>query len=592
MTGSHQRTVGRHRLQVQRRPLLIASLSAVAAVFLVMPAGAGALGLQNLQAAPANPQAGANSDFHLQIGFTAASDQVRDLTIHLPPGLVGNPNATPLCAAADFESDSCAAASQVGTVSTDINVHVPLLSPVTVPLTVSGQVYNVVPQAGEPARFGIALNALPFGVSLAPNLLLPPIHIQAPVQLRQSDFGLDNVITKIPNTATLSDTLPLPPANIDITQMTVDLLGSVGGRGFLRNPTSCGTKTTSFEADSYAHTGTFVTGDASYTSTGCDKLPFHPALGAHLGAPGQTGPGTKTPATTVISQDESEAGLKRAQVDIPPKIGTDTSLFNTTCAPALFQAGSCPAGSIIGDASATSPLLTQGLTGPVALVGTPGSGIPQVGLDLRGPLALKLLGSVNGAPPGIVFDGLPDIPISTFALHFNPGLLIATTDLCVPPAPSFHSDFTGHNGAHTMGDSQAVIDGCGNKGEPTLRLKLSKKRSTHPKLKLKAAAGINKISKLNLKIPKPLKFARGKRFKRGARVIGDGAKLPRSDVKHAKRALTVLSGNGSQALATRVVKGALRRTGRYRKSKLTFPAKIADASGHTASFKFKVRVRH
>ncbi len=574
-------------MQVQHRPLLIASLSAVAAVFLVMPAGAGALGLQNLAAAPTDTQAGAHSDFNVHVEFSSPGDHVQDMTIHLPAGLVGNPTVAPLCTPAELQGDSCPVASRVGGVSSVATADVPVLG--TVPLTVPGDLYNLEPQPGEPARFGIILR--PTGA----GLLINKIVLQSSVELRHSDFGLDTVINNIPDAATV-DVLGLGLFNLDvpisIQSMDVSLSGMVNGKGFMRSPTSCNLATTNFDADSHASPGTTVSGSASFTPTGCDKLPFHPALGAHLGAPGQTGPGTKTPATTVISQDESEAGLKRAQVDIPPKIGTDTSLFNTTCAPALFQAGSCPTGSIIGDASATSPLLIQALTGPVALVGTPGGGIPQVGLDLRGPLALKLLGSVNGAPPGIVFDGLPDIPISTFALHFNPGLLIATTDLCVPPAPSFHSDFTGHNGAHTSGDTEAVIDGCAKKGEPTLALKLSKKRSTHPKLKLKAAAGINKIGKLNLKIPKPLKFARGKRFKRGARVIGDGAKLPRSDVKHTKRTLTVSSGNGSQALATRVVKGALRRTGRYKKSKLTFPAKIADASGHSASFKFKVRVRH
>src|SRR5262249_2846085 len=343
---------------------------------------------------------------------------------------------------------------------------------------------------------------------------------------------------------------PLPPitTNINITSMDITLLGTAAsGNAFMRNPTSCGTKTTGFEADSYADPGTTVTGSASYESTGCESLPFHPSFSAHLGAPGQTGPTTKTPATTVIGQTDDEAGLKRAQVNIPSVLGANTALFNSPCTPASFDAGTCPASSIIGDASATSPLLSQAIPGPGAPVGPPRAGLPPIGLHPRGPLALKLLGSLTLTPPGIVFDGLPDIPISTFQLHFNGepnGMLIATADLCQPPAPSFHTDFTGHNGAHATGDTQAVIEGCGAKGEPTVKLKLAKKRSKPPKLRLSAHSGINKIRSVSVKVPKPLKLAGGKSWKRGARGTADGGKLDRGAITHSKKAFGVDGGDG------------------------------------------------
>src|SRR5262249_62188658 len=63
----------------------------------------------------------------------------------------------------------------------------------------------------------------------------------------------------------------------------------------------------------------------------------------------------------------------------------------------------------------------------------------------------------------VTFSGLPDIPISRFQLTFTnpPGLLETSRDICVPPAPSFHADFTGYNGKSASVDSPATVDGCG-----------------------------------------------------------------------------------------------------------------------------------
>ena len=72
----------------------------------------------------------------------------------------------------------------------------------------------------------------------------------------------------------------------------------------------------------------------------------------------------------------------------------------------------------------------------------------------------------------MTFDGLPDIPISRFQLTFTnpPGLLGTTRDLCVPPVPVFHADFTGYNGASASVDGPATVDGCGpGSGKGNLR---------------------------------------------------------------------------------------------------------------------------
>jgi hypothetical protein len=104
----------------------------------------------------------------------------------------------------------------------------------------------------------------------------------------------------------------------------------------------------------------------------------------------------------------------------------------------------------------------------------------------------------------VAFNGLPDIPISRFQLTFTnpPGLLGTARDICVPPAPLFHADFTGYNGASTSVDSAATVDGCGagnnlgNKGCKKHKAKKKhKKRAAESKKKHKKKRSCKKKKK-------------------------------------------------------------------------------------------------
>ena len=81
----------------------------VAAVFSVLalaPSAQAAFGLNGLSATPASTDAGANSDLTINIGVTDPEADLRDLTIHLPPGLVGNPLATSMCTVEQLNADA------------------------------------------------------------------------------------------------------------------------------------------------------------------------------------------------------------------------------------------------------------------------------------------------------------------------------------------------------------------------------------------------------------------------------------------------------------------------------------------------------
>ena len=149
--------------------------------------------------------AGANSNLTVSFNVGDSAAGLKDLTVHLPPGLVGNPLATPTCTEAKLKADNCPAASDVGDATN--NVIVKPLGLLPIPLTVNGQVYNVEPRKGEPARFGIVLDPAPVpGLGAA----LPKIVLQQTARLRQSDFGLDTSLKDIPNSAKIGGlTTPL-----------------------------------------------------------------------------------------------------------------------------------------------------------------------------------------------------------------------------------------------------------------------------------------------------------------------------------------------------------------------------------------------
>jgi hypothetical protein len=454
---------------MKRTPARLIGTLIAAVALLALPAAAQAAFTVTGTAAPTNNDAGAHSDFHIHLDFSGG--QVKDLTVGLPPGQVGDPTATPTCTQAQLNSatagnDGCPANTQVGSVVANATITVVIL-PVT--LDVSGKLYNLTPHPGEPARFGIVLQ--PGNLLGALTLPLPPIILESGVQLRP-DYGLNTIINNIPNS---TQGLPTTINSQDIT-----LFGTAPGTGrhFMRNPTSCpGPHTTNFTATPWS--GSADTDSATFTTDNCGALDFSPAFTAEVGGPGQTTNGVPTTASTSIIQDNDEAGLRNAAVLVPSDLNPNATLFfGTHCDQASFVAGTCPSNTVVGLATASSPLLAQPLVGNVELV-TGSGAFPNLGLDLRGALHLLLQGTTAINPNSVTFNGLPDIPISRFQLTFtNPPALLGTTrDLCVPPAPVFHADFTGYNGASTSVAAPATVDGCGpSSGGTSGKCKAAKKK--------------------------------------------------------------------------------------------------------------------
>ena len=376
--------------------------------------------------------------------------------------------------------------------------------------------------------------------------------------------------------------------------LSLTLNGMAGSppQGFIRLPTSCKTHTVGFDATAYdAQT---ASGSATFETTNCGALPFTPELSARIKRVGLVNEPVEL--STTIAQTIDEAGLLRAQVILPAGLGGNNDVLNNKCSTADFAAGSCPAPSIVGSASATSPLQAQGLSGPVALVEPAAPGLPDLGIDLRGPLALKLKGTLGFTPEGrniVVFDNLPDIPISEFTLTFaggQGGLVIPARDVCAPPPLTFDANFLSHSTATLATTATATVDctgasrGGGGGGharkKPRAKIKLGRLGSEKPKMKLKVKAGSEKLRQATVKLPGQLRVAAGKRrFNRGSAVKAGGGK---ASIKHSGRTLKLKAKSAAKSFSAKIGHGALKPgKGLRANSKLKFKLKIRDATGKT-----------
>ena len=110
--------------------------------------------------------------------------------------------------------------------------------------------------------------------------------------------------------------------------------------------------------------------------------------------------------------------------------------LNHACPEDVFAQGACAANAQIGSAKAETPALAAPLAGPVILVKPAASPLPELVIDLHGPIALRLPVTVGFGAGGRLqstLDGLPDTALSRFTLTLAggpDGLLSNARDLC------------------------------------------------------------------------------------------------------------------------------------------------------------------
>jgi hypothetical protein len=423
---------------------------------------------------PSTTQAGAPADVAVHVDFAASPASV---ALHLPPGLVGNPNAAARCPLQTFRTGGCPGSSQVGHASATT-----FLGPL------SGGVYNLEPEPGEPARLGIAIELLG---------LIPLVRNEAAITLRP-DGGLDSTIAQLQN------------GGFDIRALDLTLDSS-----FMTLPTSCAPATVTMDADRrYA---------ASFTPTGCDRVPFTPSVSARLETTQRVVP---SGATVALSLPAGQSHVRRAEIALPEGTTLSPGVASglQACTAAQFAGAGCPAGSQIGTVSFVTPLLGT-LGGTVFF----GDGFRLYIVVAGSGVSVKLAGDVRLDPATgqitTVFDNLPQVPFTSFALTFQGG---AHAVLANPPtcgAKTVTALLTPWSGtAPKTATASFTIDGCATAPAfaPALRIAADSTAAGRPAgavtLDVSRPDGSEDISRVTTQLPPGLAGSL-----KGVPVCADGA---------------------------------------------------------------------
>jgi hypothetical protein len=388
---------------------------------------------------PADLRSGAQTTFALTFARPDRNESIGSVSFKLTRGLIGNLALRGLtkCSLAAAASAACADSSKVGTAQVEVGSG-------PTPASLPGTVYLTDPKVGgDPAGLSVLVPA-----KLGP-VDLGNVIVGVRLQLR-SNGGL---------TAT-SD--PLPQLQKGITTSVRMATISITRDGFMRNPTSCDHRRSSGTFNPVA--GASVTTHAAIDLTDCKALGFSPRFALKVGARGKTGAGAHPPLTTTITQAPGQSGISWVHVLLPRALPSNSVGLNQACSQADFDASRCSRRAQIATAKATSPFVTGSLSGPVWLVKQDGR-LPKLVVQLRGPLALDLVGQIKIGKKNKIattFSELPDVPVTKFSLSFHSGrfgIVAANTNLCARKlfAPT---EIRGQNGKKQKVRPQITVNGC------------------------------------------------------------------------------------------------------------------------------------
>ncbi len=544
--------------------LLLACLLALA---LPAPAMA-AVNVTAFSVTSTTTQAGGHPDLTVSTSFDSSpdSDDVKDLTVRFPPGLLGNPTATSKCTQAQFAADTCPGGTTLGSVAVTADATIGLTTFSDV--VSQGTVYNLQPMGAEPARLGIKVRPAP----PAPGITIEKISLIAVAKLGpDTGYALETTIPNQPRTANSS----AGPVALRVTKVDLTLRGNAGGKDFMINPSSCAASmaiTTAVPYDS----GSPSSRSAPYTATNCPGLAFGPLVSGTIGARRANRAGQNVQLTSVINFPAG-ASLRDTVVLLPTDVGSDVNSIGRAC-PVATPIAACPTSSHIGSAEADSLLLETPLKGPLVLKASATSALPSLVVDLKGAAPLTLFGKPDfvGNRVRNTFPGAPDVPLSKFTLRVNGGkggLLLAAQDLCRPDKKQIlDARLTGWNGKVVSRRVALKPQGCKGYRPPKPKATVSLRRRA---LSVKVTAGeYTKLRSVRVTLPKGVNVRRLRgrartklkvRISRGRVLRVTLSRRGSTTLRLSSRRLTVPRGLVGRRVRVRVAaKDSTKRTVRLR----------------------------
>jgi hypothetical protein len=395
------------------------------------------------QAGTLNPNAGSYSPFSLHLTRTDSEQELTAYSATLPPGMTGKIAAIPYCPDAAIEAakhktgreeerhPSCPAASSIGhTVSGYGASSVLAYAP--------GGLYLAGPYRGST-----------FSVVAIDSATVGPFDLG--VVVVRSAIRVDRRTAQVSIDSAGSDPIPHILEGIPIHLRDVRVY--IDRPNLVLNPTSCEPATVT---SNLIGSGTRFSdaGDDSpatvtnrFQASNCSSLSFAPKFALRLA--GGTKRGAYPSLRANVVPRPGDANIGAATVALPPSLFLAQNHIRTVCSRQQFAVAACPPGSVYGEATAVTPLLSQPLQGPVYLRSSDNK-LPDLVVALRGNgIAIDLAGRIDSFHGGLraSFDAVPDAPVTRFALTLKGGkrgILVNAADVCASPQRAI-ARFLGHN---------------------------------------------------------------------------------------------------------------------------------------------------
>lgn len=380
-------------------------------------------------AAPQSNQAGSFSPFRLDLFRSDGNQEVKQINVDLPPGMVAKLKGVEYCPQAGIDaaaarsgkdelaSPSCPSSSQVGTAKIKAGSG-------PAPFATAGNAYLAGPYKGAPVSL----------VFVTPAVAGP--------------YDLGNVVVRAalninPETAevhAVSDTIPNVFGGVKLDIRAIEV--SIDRPNFTTNPTTC-REPLAIKSKLFGGGGN-PADPAQWQSTdrtdtiqfrGCKSLQYKPSFYARIfGGKNQMRRAAHPKFRATLDARNGDANTRRAAFILPRATILDQAHIKTICTRVQLAANNCPKASIYGNAKATSPLLDGKLKGPVYLTSSDNE-LPDLLADLKGQVDIRLRGVISSSNGRLktVFRKTLDVAVDTFVLTMkggDKGLLVNSRNLC------------------------------------------------------------------------------------------------------------------------------------------------------------------
>ncbi len=400
------------------------------------------------------------------------AEEAKDIVARMPPGMIADPASVPRCLLWEFlESDGlgerpeCSQQTAVGVAS------VTAQEPGSGTYTFAAPIFNIEPEAGEPARFGFVFQQGAVPVFLNTSVRSGP----------GEDWGVDLNTNDLPRSVGLISVRVTfwgaPSRTVHGAARGWGCLDAARGErehayepckryveelhppALLTLPTSCtGPLRSSVRADSWDAPGeqvTFPSSEVLPALSGCEQLQFSPSISteptthAASSASGLAFDLSFDSEGLLDADSLAQSDLQKTVVGLPPGVTIDPSagVGLGACTAAQFAAATlssvagvgCPEDSRLGTVEIETPLLfttvygtmylAQPYENPFSEPGHPGGSLIAIYVVARSRaergILVKLSGKVSADPVTgqltVTFENDPELPFGRFNFHFKEG---------------------------------------------------------------------------------------------------------------------------------------------------------------------------